>query len=74
MHGEGHMAAEAHCSIGAVDVLGSARCMQQQAVVSHAERHSMKFALSLPRTTQDLHVSGLTLQGKLDHRRLGMYQ
>ena len=41
-HREGHKAAEAHCSIGAVDVLGRARCMQQQALVSHAERHSNK--------------------------------
>lgn len=59
MHGEGHKAAESHRSIGAVDVLGSARCMQQQALVSHAGRHSMKFALGLSsRTTQDLHIAG----------------
>ena len=73
LHGEGHYdeGAEAHCSVGAVDVLGSARCMQQQAAVSHAERHSMKFALGLPsRTTQDLHVSGLKLQGRINHQRL----
>ena len=73
-HVEGHKAAEAHCSIGAVDVLGSARCMQQQALVSHAGRHSMQFAIGLlSRTTQDLHLASLKLQGRVRYRRLNMY-